>query len=838
MNADTENSSVLLAGTPEAGESFTESAAPGYDEVRDADDRLRSHWQPFYGNTPDLDGEELTSRWRDAQRQIRENGVTYNVYGDPHGMTRPWQLDPIPFLLAPQEAANLEEGLIQRGILLERILADLYGPQTLLRERLIPPDLIFLNPRFLRPCHGVRPPLGRFMHLYAANLARTAGGQWRVISDRTQAPSGAGYALENRIVVSRTLPEAFQACKVQRLAVFFQTLISSLRTIAPRNKDNPRVVLLTPGPFNETYFEHSYLARYLGYTLAEGGDLTVRDNRVYLKVLGGLQPVDVIFRRLDDDYCDPLELRPDSFLGVPGLMQAVRTGNVAVANAIGTGVVETPALMAFLPRLCRRLLGESLKLECVPTWWCGDPASLRYVLDRLPDLVIKPAFPFPTRGSLAMDWRNPAAVADRIRATPHAFVAQERLPLSLSPTLTADGVQPRKTVLRLYLASNGESFTMMPGGLTRFGSSQEPDIVSMQHGGGSKDTWVLTDGPVHTFSLLPSKDTPVQLTRGGGDVPSRAADNLYWLGRYAERAEGLARLLRCIVSRLTERSSLDESPELPALLRTLAAHIDGKPKTAADVLPALYNPADAGSLASVLRELHGVAGLVRDRISLDMWRVVSRTVRPARRDEKPTHADALDEIDTTILHLAAFGGMAVESMTRTDGWRFLDLGRKLERAMHLKRLVYGTLTTHQPPEGPLLDAIIEICDSRMTYRRRYLGTLRTESVLDLVLFDETNPRSLAAQLVSVVDDVNNLPRVATAARGLDQRIALSALSALQLAEVEKLAEVTDGRRLGLIDLLDDIAEWLPQLSNLLTQQYLSHLQESRHLSPLTVAELP
>ncbi len=556
----------------------------------------------------------------------------------------------------------------------------------------------------------------------------------------------------------------------------------------------------------------------------------MRDNRVYLKVLGDLQPVDVIFRRLDDDYCDPLELRPDSFLGVPGLMHAARTGNVAIANAIGSGAVETPAMMAFLPNLCRKLLGEELKLQSARTWWCGDRDSLRYVLDNLADLIVKPAFPLRNHTWPAASCPDSATIAEHIRAAPHAFVAQERLPLSVSPTLTADGVQPRKSVLRLYLTANGDTFDMMPGGLTRFGTSADSDFVSLQTGGGSKDTWVLTDGEVSTFSLLPALDTPVQLTRGGGDVPSRAADNLYWLGRYAERAEGTARLLRCILSRLSERGSAAESPELPALLRTLAAQTDGKPKDEGDVLATLYDVTLPGSLAAVLQDLHAIAGLVRDRISLDMWRVVNRANRGTRRDEHPTYADALDDIDFTILRLAAFTGLVVESMTRTDGWRFLNLGRKLERATHLRHLLQGTLAAPHVAENAILDAVVEICDSRMTYRRRYLGTLRLEPVLDLVMFDESNPRSLAAQLVSIADDVNNLPRVVTAARGPDQRFALMALTALQLADAEKLAEVRGGRRLALVELLHKLSDWLPQLSNALTQQYLSHLQKSRHLS--------
>ncbi|HJZ53503.1 MAG TPA: circularly permuted type 2 ATP-grasp protein, partial [Gemmataceae bacterium] len=332
---------------PPPGRPGYQPPAAGYDEAAGPAGTPRPHWSAFYRSLDHLGPTELGRRWREAQHLIRENGVTYNVYGDPRGISRPWQLDPIPLLIAPDDATHLERGLVQRAKLLELVLADLYGHQKLLRDGLMPPELVFPNPGFLRPCHGVKLPGGRFLHLYGANLGRGADGHWRVLGDRTQAPSGAGYTLENRIVMTRTLPEAFRDCRVHRLALFFRTFRDTLRELAPRNRDNPRIVLLTPGPYNETYFEHAYLARYLGYTLVEGGDLTVRDNRVFLKVLGGLQPVDVILRRLDDSYCDPLELRGDSFLGIPGLVQAVRAGNVAVANPLGSGLVEAPALLSF-----------------------------------------------------------------------------------------------------------------------------------------------------------------------------------------------------------------------------------------------------------------------------------------------------------------------------------------------------------------------------------------------------------------------------------------------------------------------------------------------------------
>jgi len=818
----------------------------GFDEAADPAARPRPHWQRFFAALDDLGPAELGRRWRDAQHLIRENGVTYNVYGDPRGIARPWQLDPVPLLIPPAESAYLEAGLVQRGRLLEKILADLYGPQRLLRDGLIPPELVYPNPGFLRPCHGIKVPGGRFLHLYAANLGRGADGQWRVLGDRTQAPSGAGYALENRIVMTRTLPEAFRDCRAHRLALFFQTFRDTLRSIAPRNRDNPRVVLLTPGPFNETYFEHAYLARYLGYTLVEGGDLTVRDNRVFLKVLGGLQPVDVIFRRLDDDFCDPLELRPDSFLGVPGLTHAVRSGNVAVANALGTGVLETPALLAYLPRLCRELLGEELRLESVPTWWCGEPDALRYVLDHLDAVVVKPGFAatrmeplFPADLSAA----DRAALVSRLRAQPRDFVAQSRLDLSTVPVLLGGALVPRKMVLRTYLAADteeGSGFAVMPGGLTRVSAAADAIVVSMQRGGGSKDTWVLAAGAVSEFSLL-NTGARVELTRAGGDLPSRAADNLFWLGRYAERAEGTTRLLRGIVVRLAERSGLAETPEMPALFHALSLRADLPPPVdrespEAHVLRVVFDAAHAGSLGSTVRSVRRLAGMVRDRISIDMWRALNGLADfpadPAHYGEDgPTPADVLDLLNRTVLTLAAFGGLAVESMTRGEGWRFLDLGRRLERSLHMIALLNGTLTYPSAQDGPVLEAILEVADSGMTYRRRYLGSLQAEAVLDLLVFDESNPRSLASQLVALEDDVNHLPRPPRGAgRSPEQRFALAALSSVRMGEPEKLAAVVDGTRPELGTVLDHVGGWLPVLSDAITLQYLTHLQPSRHLA--------
>jgi uncharacterized circularly permuted ATP-grasp superfamily protein/uncharacterized alpha-E superfamily protein len=840
------------------------SPPPGaHDEVFDPRGEIRSHWHVFLESLKELGLAQLGRRWADARHLIRENGVTYNVYGDPRGLERPWQLDPIPLIIAPAEADALADGLVQRARLLDALLRDLYGPQQTLAEGLLPPEFVYANPAFLRSCHGATVPGGRYLHLYAANVGRCTDGSFWVLGDRTQSPSGAGYALENRLVLSRTLPETFRDCRVQRLALFFRTLRHTLRGLAPHNRDNPRIVLLTPGPYNETYFEHAYLARYLGYTLVEGGDLTVRDNRVFLKVLGGLQPVDVIFRRLDDDFCDPLELRPDSFLGVPGLVQSVRSGNVAVANGLGSGLLETTALLAFLPQLCHFLLNEELRLPSVPTWWCGEAQACARVLDRLDELVVKPALPGtrlePVIGA-ELTAEQLAELAGKIRARPRDYVAQERLPLSTTPVLVGHHLQPRHLVLRSYLAADGDSFAFMPGGLTRVSASADTRVVSMQRGGGSKDTWVLSAGPVSTFSLLRSGGLSVELTRGGSDLPSRVADNLYWLGRYAERAEGRTRLLRCLLVRLTETSGLTDVPELPVMLRAAtrltecypgfvgegAAARLAAPETELQAL--MHDTRRPGSLASVLGALSSVAGMVRDRISTDMWRVLRDLGRvrrsqgffaaggdgpPASGDRRTLSAE-LDLLDGTVLTLAAFGGLAMESVTRGEGWRFLDMGRKLERALHTIGLLRCTLTSPTNPEGPLLEALLEIADSAMTYRRRYQGGVQAMAVLDLLLADESNPRSLAYQLAALADDVEHLPREANRpGRTAEQRLMLSSLTALRLADVRQLAGFDEcGGRPALDDLLGRLALALPSLSDAITHTYLSHLQTSRHLASL------
>jgi uncharacterized circularly permuted ATP-grasp superfamily protein/uncharacterized alpha-E superfamily protein len=821
-------------------------ATPGFhDEMLSAGKQLRPHWSALAESLAGMRNQGLTRRWREGQRLIHDNGITYNVYSDPESTSRPWPLDPIPLMMDPAEWKAIEAAVIQRATLFNSILADLYGPQRLLREKMLPAELVFPNPAFLRPCWGITPPSGTFLHMYAADLARSPDGQWWVLADRTQSPSGAGYALENRLVTTRVLPDVFRASHVRRLANFFQTYREALERLVPSNRENPRIVLLTPGPYNETYFEHAFLARYLGYTLVEGGDLTVRDNRVFLKTLGGLLPVDVIVRRQDDQFCDPLELRGDSMLGVPALVQAVRSGNVAIANALGSGLAESPAYAAFLPRLSRLLLNEDLKIPTVATWWCGEKEPLEYVLDHLGKLVLKPTFP-GTRGDpifgAALSTKEREALLDKVRAEPDRYVAQERVALSTVPVWedarSDNPLHPRHMVVRVYAVASGDSYAVMPGGLTRVSTSLDSMVVSIQRGGGSKDTWVLGDGPAPPFTLLRPATHPLDVSRATFDLSSRVADNLFWLGRYTERVEAAVRITRAILSRFFQEEDAARAAGLSAGLEILAAlgYVTGEKPSAAEqeVLSMIYDPAASNGLVWNIHQVRRVAWLLRDRISVDAWLILNQidqqfSTQPPSEEFRITAAQ--DRLNHAIITLSAFGGLVMESMTRGDGWRFLDIGRRLERAFQMVELLRNGLPREAFGGVGVLEAILEMADSSITYRSRYLTSVQVDLVLDLLLVDEANPRSIAFQLARLREHIGELPGSKTSIRRpAEERMALSLLNTVQLIDVREMAR-SGGRAAAEAreDLLGKLIADLTLLSESLTRAYFSHAAQSRRL---------
>ena len=712
-----------------------------YDELSADGVTPRPHWAHLMESLRAIGPDELGRRWGRAERRIRENGITYNMYSDPLGANRPWRIDIIPLLIPAEEWRFIEAGIIQRAQLLSLLLEDLYGPQELVAGGHFPASLLFANPAFLRPLVGVRVPAHSYLHMLAVDLARSPDGQWWVLADRTQAPSGGGYALENRTIVSDVLPGPFRISNVRRLAPFFRAQRDTLTNLA--QSPNPRVVLLTPGPYNETYFEHSYLARYLGFTLVQGADLTVRDRRVFLKTVEGLQQVDVILRRVDDSFCDPLELRSDSLLGVPGLVDAIVAGNVKVANALGSGLIETAAIMPFLPGLARRLLGEKLKIPSVATWWCGQKYALNWVLKNLHSVVIKPAF--PSRGmepvfGAELPHAEKQTFAAHLRSRPHEYVAQEQIALSTAPVWNNGRLHSCSVVLRAYVLNTGEEWRVMPGGLVRVAEA-DGSVVSMQRGGHSKDAWVLWDAPVDTFSMLHPRNEPVELRRISPDVPSSVADNLFWLGRYAERCESIARLLRTLISRVRR----DEEGELGCLIR-LHSCLDSrhsklpkaksrKPTTLEleqEIMSMMTDAKRSDSLASTLVDMYKVGGNVREWLSADMMVLLGQLRESIQIDEHTLFLEYPAVLTGCLELLSAFSGMERENITRGSGWLFMSLGRRLERAIYSARQLREITTPLAERDWELLECMLDVADSSMTYRSRYYTTLQPLAVLGRV----------------------------------------------------------------------------------------------------------
>lgn len=790
-----------------------------------------------------LGPEQFARRWQHGRQLIQANGITYNVYGDALGQERPWPVDPIPLILSAGEWQTIEAAVRQRATLFNLLLGDIYGPQRSLSDGSLPPELVFHNPSFLRPCHGVPVPQSVFLHRYAVDLGRSPDGQWWALSDRTQTPSGLGYALENRMVSAQILPEAFKRSHVRPLNRYFHEYRQGLFDLTRTKRDNPRVVLLTPGPFNESYFEHAYLAKYLGFTLVEGADLVVRDERVYLKTLGGLVPVDIILRRQDDAYCDPLSFRGDSVLGVPGLLAAVRAGNVLVANALGTGVLETPALSGFLPPLCRSRLGEDLKLPSLATWWCGEAPARRYVLEHLDELVIKPAFPrfglHPIFGA-GLSAAERDDLRRRIEADPSQYVAQEQMALSTAPILSDLGLEPRHVVLRVFAVWSGDGYLVMPGGLTRISNSEDSLVVSMQHGGGSKDTWILTEGEEEPLPVETVRQ-PVDVTRTP-DLPSRVADNMFWLGRYLERVESLGRLARALLPALSSEADLGGSLSIESAVELLIGY-EYLPEemSHAPVLEQrrwlervlrwiVFDTERVNALSWNISQVRRSARSLKERLSSDAWRLLNRLDQEFPSAILSGEAHLLNQVNTldrAILTLASFSGLMMENMTRSQGWRFLDIGRRLERSLQLVELLRHGLAGAITDEKASLDMLLQIADSAITYRTRYYTAMQADLVLDLLLVDEANPRSVGFQLQNLAVHFKRLPGQDPSGRlPEEQQRIVKALTAVRLANTAELAADRDQLR----DFLDQVKHDLFDASTALSSRYLSHLTSTRLLA--------
>ncbi|MFV9614316.1 MAG: circularly permuted type 2 ATP-grasp protein [Gammaproteobacteria bacterium] len=826
-------------------------ATGSHDEMCAADGGIRAHWHYLMQSLNGMGSGELQRRREEAWRLIRENDVTYNIYSDQDSTSRPWKLDLVPLLIESEEWQTIEAGLMQRAELLNLVLIDLYGPRNLIKKGVIPPELVFSHPGFLNPCVNIPMPDSRALTFYAADLVRDSNGQINVLSDRAQSPSGAGYALENRLVISRVLPSLFRDSHTHRLANFFRTSRHALNRLSPREGEEPNIVLLSPGPANESYFEHAYLANYLGYTLVEGTDLRVRNNRVWLTTLEGRRPVDVILRRMDDAYCDPVELRGDSYLGVPGLTNVVRSGNVAISNPLGSGVLENPALLALLPELSKCLLGEELRIPSVPVWWCGNQQQCDHVLANLHSLVIKPVHPdigFRFIFGSELSKNKLEELRQKIKARPHLFVGQQAMTMSTVPILAKDGLKARHSVLRSFLVADEHDYMVMPGGLTRVASDESKLVVSNQAGGINKDTWVLATEPEKYVSLLSERRQARLAPDKGGEVPGRVADNMFWAGRYTERAEVSSRILRLILQ-FVENGESEETQIFRQLLATLtnqlipapgATNTDDFNTLQAELLNVISGRMNLVSLTQTLVALLRSVRSVRDRLSSDTWRIINiidDELGSLRGITSKNMIDATDEQDKLITALTAFTGLTLENMTRGRSWSFLDIGRRIERTLQITRLLQMTLVPVSSEEDQILlaDSMLTIVDSIMSYRRRYRYGIKIPELLDLIISDESNPRSLAFQLSKLERHIASLPQHnESGSRTELERLTLETATLIRLADVNRLAlaDEDSGRRETLETFLKVLSMRLSTLSETLTTTYFRTAETPHQLQSL------
>src|SRR5271169_1176684 len=742
-------------------------ALPGiFDEMMDGDGRVRAHWRPFLGMLASLGAEEINRRFAAADRYLRGSGVFYRVYEDAAGIERPWPLSHVPLIIEPSEWRQLEAGLIQRAELLEAVLADAYGPAELIRDGRLPATLVAGNPEFLRPLVGVAPTGGAHLRFFAVDIGRGPDGRWWVLGDRTQAPSGAGYAIESRLALARAMPDVYRAARVERVAPFFRAFQAELSAF--NRHDDTRVCLLTPGAMNETYFEHAYLARYLGLLLVEGEDLTVRDDGVFIRTISGLRRAEVLLRRLDADFTDPLELNAASRLGVAGLVQSVRDGNVVIVNSLGAGLVEARAMLAFLPALAQTVLGRDLAVPNIATWWLGRADIREQLSAKLDGMVIAPAFTDSPPNMLLGDGTLVAELGETRRRDLMAsiqdrgvdYVAQEAVTLSTTPVWRDGRLQPRPFTLRLFLANVGEHWRVMPGGFVRIAGGADARAVSLQRGAATADAWVLSDAPVAETTLLPTPERMV-VQRATGALPSRAADNLFWLGRYLERAEATLRLVRALINRVAEAGDATAPviSSIGALLgawNAIPSDTHGAPTTF--IARAVLTRTDLeGSLPHLAGAARAAASVIRDRFSPDAWRAINdlATMIAMPLTIGPAESAIIERVEAALRIISSLSGLAQENMTRLAGWRFLELGRRIERALLTCHLVRCFAYTGGP-DGEL-DVLLELADSQISYRQRYVMIAALVPVIDLVMLDPNNPRSVVFQLDRIETHLSALP---------------------------------------------------------------------------------
>jgi uncharacterized circularly permuted ATP-grasp superfamily protein/uncharacterized alpha-E superfamily protein len=735
------------------------------DEFVGPDGERQPYWTRLLTQLASAPADTVAERFAAADRRVRSRGMSYRVQGET--AERVWPLSRLPLLIPKSEWRQIEAGLTERAELIEKVLADVYGEGRLIAEGALPAAALTGSTDYVAAMRGVTPPGGRWLRLYAADIGRGPDGTWWVLGDRTQAPSGSGYAVENRLVVSQAFPELYREMNVERVAPFFRDLRAGLRASGERS--DPRICILSPGPYSATYFEHAYLARYLGFLLVEGDDLVVGEGRkVYVRTVAGLKRADVIWRQVDAEWLDPMELNSSSRLGVPGLIDAIRSGGVAMENMPGTGFIESRAMLAFLPRLAEKLIGKRLSMPNIATWWAGQPRERNRVLEKFDSISIAGAFGDNAAGlerrRVAVGSELSAGERESLKQSISArgldYVGQEVVRLSTMPRWEDGKLTPRPFVLRVYVAATAKGWKVMPGGFARVSDKPDARAVSMGEGVESADVWVLADRPKPAVSLLPNPEK-THIARLLGNLPSRAADNLFWFGRYLERAEATLRLIRVVSARAVDpEAPMSGAREAMAgLIKLLtdwgAIDEDVTPTRPAET--ALRAPENKGSALYIADAASFAASVIRERLTLQTWTLIGRLKSgladlPAR---PLSDAEVIDCIDEQLTTIAALSGLFDENFNRGAGWRFYELGRRLERGINTCRIARQFADASATEQD--LDVLLDLIDSQITYRSRTLVGAALAPVRDLALLDPYNPRSVAFQIARIVEHIGTLP---------------------------------------------------------------------------------
>lgn len=811
---------------------------------------IKPEWRYLLGSLHDLGAQGVSERQQKARRILRDDGASYNIYSGEGGTSSSWELDPVPHVIGSEDWSRIEAGLQERSELFNLILRDLYGPRTLLRYGQLPPEALFGHGGFLRACDGIQMPGEHELILHAADMVRQRDGSMCVLSDRTQVPSGAGYVLENRTVMSRVFPSLYRDSQVHRIATFYQRLRLKLLSLSPTD-EAPLIAFLTPGGQNENYFEHSYLASYLGFPLVQAGDLVVRNGFLWMKSMDGLKRVDILLRRVDDVFCDPVELRSDSRLGVPGLLEVVRSGNVVVANPLGSGLLENAIFLKYLPAISRTLLGREPRLASVQTYWCGDEEDLAFVTANIRKLIIKPAY----RGSgISSVWGGSLSdeqvdqLLATIRRKRYQYVAQERLEQPHIPAFAQGTLQPRPFLLRTFSVAAESSYQILAGGLTRIANDAQSRVISMQSGCPSKDTWVTATEPERTAHVdVVPENIRSAMNSPLVSLPSRVVENLYWLGRYAERAEASLRLLRTVFVLLNGEEPISANAR-KILLHTVSRTTATLPGFTAASEQVLAAPEDellriirdgslAGSVPSTLNAMLASADESKELLSTDTMRVIN-DLRDAMQELDVTLASGLtsapeEALDPLVTALSALSGLMHESMIRGIGWRFMELGKRIERGFQIIGIVRSLMTpvVDEQDQATLLNALLVSMEVLITYRRRGRQRSGVQLGLQLVMLDEGNPRSLLFQLERLQQHLAHLPQAAKQGGALDEesRALLEATTSLKLSRLPQLLEAATTTREEMEQLLSRLEKLMQDFNRIVSDKYFDHRIDPQQL---------